>query len=77
MMTLYNLTEEQCQMMDAIWQLETAEQMRDFKDALLYSEQLMFETLVQMLLEDTVDSQTLDKTSLAKIMLGEIGVKCI
>lgn len=76
-MTLYNLTEEQCLMMDAIWQLETAEQMRDFKDALLYSEQLMFETLVQMLLEDTVDSQTLDKTSLAKIMLGEIGVKCI
>ena len=76
-MTLYNLTEEQCLMMDAIWQLETAEQMRDFKDALLYSEQLMFETLVQMLLEDTVDSQTLDKTSLAKIMLSEIGVKCI
>jgi len=76
-MTLYNLTEEQCQMMDAIWQLETAEQMRDFKDALLYSEQLMFETLVQMLLEDTVDRQTLDKTSLAKIMLTEIGVKCI
>jgi hypothetical protein len=64
-------------MMDAIWQLETAEQMRDFKDALLYSEQLMFETLVQMLLEDTVDRQTLDKTSLAKIMLTEIGVKCI
>jgi hypothetical protein len=76
-MTLYNLTEEQCLMMDAIWQLETAEQMRDFKDALLYSEQLMFETLVQMLLEDTVDRQTLDKTSLAKIMLTEIGVKCI
>ncbi len=76
-MTLYNLTEEQCQMMDAIWQLETAEQMRDFKDALLYSEQLMFDTLIQMLLEDTVDSQTLDKTSLAKIMLTDIGVKCI
>ena len=76
-MTLYNLTEEQCLMMDAIWQLETAEQMRDFKDALLYSEQLMFETLVQMLLEDTVDRQTLDKTSLAKTMLTEIGVKCI
>ena len=76
-MTLYNLTEEQCLMMDAIWQLETAEQMRDFKDALLYSEQLMFETLVQMLLEDTIDRQTLDKTSLAKIMLTEIGVKCI
>ena len=76
-MTLYNLTEEQCLMMNAIWQLETAEQMRDFKDALLYSEQLMFETLVQMLLEDTVDRQTLDKTSLAKIMLTEIGVKCI
>lgn len=76
-MTLYNLTEEQCLMMDAIWQLETAEQMRDFKDTLLYREQLMFETLVQMLLEDTVDSQTLDKTSLAKIMLTEIGVKCI
>jgi len=64
-------------MMDAIWQLETAEQMRDFKDALLYSEQLMFDTLIQMLLEDTVDSQTLDKTSLAKIMLTDIGVKCI
>ena len=76
-MTLYNLTKEQCQMMDAIWQLETAEQMRDFKDALLYSEQLMFDTLIQMLLEDTVDSQTLDKTSLAKIMLTDIGVKCI
>jgi len=76
-MTLYNLTEEQCQMMDAIWQLETTEQMRDFKDALLYSEQLMFDTLIQMLLEDTVDSQTLDKTSLAKIMLTDIGVKCI
>ena len=76
-MTLYNLTEEQCLMMDAIWQLETAEQMRDFKDALLYSEQLMFDTLIQMLLEDTVDSQTLDKTSLAKIMLTDIGVKCM
>jgi hypothetical protein len=76
-MTLYNLTQEQCQMMDAIWQLETPEQMRDFKDKLLYSEQLMFETLVQMLLEDTLESQTLDKTSLAKIMLTDIGVKCI
>lgn len=76
-MTLYNLTQEQCQMMDAIWQLETPEQMRDFKDKLLYSEQLMFETLVQMLLEDTLESQTLDKTSLAKIMLTDIGVKCM
>ena len=76
-MSLYNLTEEQCLMMDAIWQLETPEQMRDFKDALLYSEQLMFETLVQMLLEDTLESQTLDKTSLAKIMLTDIGIKCI
>jgi hypothetical protein len=76
-MTLYNLTQEQCLMMDAIWQLETPEQMRDFKDKLLYSEQLMFETLVQMLLEDTLEGQTLDKTSLAKIMLTDIGVKCI
>jgi hypothetical protein len=76
-MTLYNLTHDQCQMMDAIWQLETPEQMRDFKDALLYSEQLMFETLVQMLLEDTLENQTLDKTSLAKIMLTDIGVKCM
>lgn len=76
-MALYNLTHEQCQMMDAIWQLETPDQMRDFKDSLLYSEQLMFETLVQMLLEDTLDSQTLDKTSLAKIMLTDIGVKCM
>ena len=76
-MALYNLTHEQCQMMDAIWQLETTDQMRDFKDSLLYSEQLMFETLVQMLLEDTLDSQTLDKTSLAKIMLADIGVKCM
>jgi hypothetical protein len=76
-MALYNLTHAQCQMMDAIWQLETPEQMRDFKDALLYSEQLMFETLVQMLLEDTLESQTLDKTSLAKIMLTNIGVKCM
>ena len=76
-MALYNLTHAQCQMMDAIWQLETPEQMRDFKDKLLYSEQLMFETLVQMLLEDTLESQTLDKTSLAKIMLTNIGVKCM
>jgi hypothetical protein len=51
--------------------------MRDFKDTLLYSEQLMFETLVQMLLEDTLDNQMLDKTSLAKIMLTDIGVKCM
>ena len=64
-------------MMDAIWQLETPEQMRDFKDKLLYSEQLMFETLVQMLLEDTLEGQTLDKTSIAKIMLTDIGVKCM
>ncbi|MDA9993181.1 hypothetical protein N9E09_00760 [bacterium] len=64
-------------MMDAIWQLETPEQMRDFKDKLLYSEQLMFETLFQMLLEDTLEGQTLDKTSLAKIMLTDIGVKCM
>ncbi|MDA8883015.1 hypothetical protein N9I00_01295 [bacterium] len=76
-MTLYNLTEEQCLMMDAIWQLETPEQMRDFKDALLYNEQLMFETLVQMLLEDTLEGQTLDNTSMAKIMLTDIGIKCI
>ena len=76
-MALYNLTHEQCQMMDAIWQLETPEQMRDFKDKLLYSEQLMFETLFQMLLEDTLEGQTLDKTSLAKIMLTDIGVKCM
>jgi hypothetical protein len=76
-MALYNLTHEQCQMMDAIWQLETPEQMRDFKDTLLYSEQLMFETLVQMLLEDKLDNQMLDKTSLAKIMLTDIGVKCM
>ena len=76
-MTLYNLTEEQCLMMDAIWQLKTPEQMRDFKDALLYNEQLMFDTLVQMILEDTLEGQTLDKTSMAKIMLTDIGVKCI
>jgi len=76
-MSLYNLTEEQCLMMDAIWQLETPEQMRDFKDALLYNEQLMFETLVQMLLDDTLEGQTLDKTSMAKIMLTDIGIKCI
>ncbi len=63
-------------MMDAIWQLETQQEMQDFKDALLYSEQLMFETLVLMLLEDALDSQTIDKTSLAKIMLTDIGIKC-
>ena len=72
-MRIEGLTQEQCDMLDTMWALDTAEEIYEYFKTLSHEQYLMAITLQEMLIQECEEEQV-DNINLAKKMLKEIGV---
>jgi len=73
-MVLYDLTQEQCDMLDTMWDKQNAEELFDWFLTLSDKKFEMAMTLHEMLMQEVVEENWSDGTTLAKQMLTDIGV---
>ena len=72
-MRIEGLTQAQCDMLDAMWALDTAEELYTYFQSLSAEEYKMALTLQEMLIQECEEEQV-ENINLAKKMLKEIGV---
>jgi hypothetical protein len=72
-MRIEGLTQEQCDMLDTMWTLDTAEEIYEYFKTLSHEQYLMAITLQEMIIQECEEEQV-DNINLAKKMLKEIGV---
>lgn len=72
-MRIEGLTQEQCDMLDTMWTLDTAEEIYEYFKTLSHEQYLMAITLQEMIIQECEEEQV-DNINLAKNMLKEIGV---
>ena len=72
-MRIEGLTQAQCDMLDAMWALDTAEELYTYFQSLSAEEYKMAVTLQEMLIQECEEEQV-ENINLAKKMLKEIGV---
>ena len=73
-MRIEGLTQEQCEMLDTMWALDTAEEIYEYFKTLSHEQYLMAITLQEMLIQECEEEQVKNMTT-AKRMLKNIGVK--
>jgi len=73
-MRIDGLTQEQCDMLDIMWNLDTCEELYNFFQTLDEDEYRMAVTLQEMLIQEAEEEQ-LENSNMAKTMLKSIGVK--
>lgn len=73
--TLTDLTLDQKQMLEKIWSLQSAEDMREFRQSLPIFRKQEFDTLVQMIIMEFEDHRAEEDLSLAQNMLRELGYR--
>mgnify|MGYP001094704342 CR=1 FL=1 len=74
-MRIDGLTQEQCNILDAMWALDTAEELYNYFQTLTPKKYQMAVTLQEILIQECEENQTKNITE-AKQMLRNIGVKC-
>ena len=72
-MRIDGLTQEQCDMLDIMWNLDTCEELYNFFQTLDEDEYRMAVTLQEMLIQEAEEEQT-ENLTIAKQMLQSIGV---
>ena len=72
-MRIDGLTQEQCDMLDIMWNLDTSEDLYNFFQTLDEDEYRMALTLQEMLIQEAEEEQT-ENFTMAKQMLQSIGV---
>ena len=72
-MRIEGLTQAQCDMLDAMWALDTVEELYEYFKTLNDDEYRMAVTLQEMLIQECEEKETKDLT-MAKQMLKNIGV---
>lgn len=75
-MRIDGLTQEQCDILDAIWALDTCEELYNYFQTLSPEEYKMAITLQEMLIQECEEEQMKNLT-IAKEMLESIGVKTV
>ena len=73
-LSINGLTEEQCKMLDIMWEKENSEDLFEWFKSLSEREFNMAMTLYQMLSQEVTEEYVENNTNLAKEMLEEIGV---
>ena len=73
-MRIDGLTQEQCDMLDIMWNLDTCEELYNFFQTLDEDEYRMAMTLQQMLIQEAEEEET-ENLTMAKQMLQSIGIK--
>ena len=73
--TLTDLTLDLKQMLEKIWSLQSAEDMREFRQSLPIFRKQEFDTLVQMIIMEFEDHRAEEDLSLAQNMLRELGYR--
>jgi len=73
-MRIEGLTQEQCNMLDTMWALDTAEEIYEYFQTLSHEQYLMAITLREMLIQECEEEQV-NNYSTAQQMLKNIGVK--
>jgi len=73
-MRIDGLTQEQCDMLDIMWNLDTCEELYNFFQTLDEDEYRMAVTLQEMLIQEAEEEQ-LENSNMAKTMLQSNGVK--
>ena len=73
-MRIEGLTQAQCDMLDAMWTLDTAEELYTYFQSLSAEEYQMALTLQEMLIQECEEDQV-KNINMAKQMLQKIGVK--
>lgn len=74
-MRIDGLTQEQCDMLDKMWELDTAEELYNYFQTLTPKKYQMAVTLQEMLIQESEEEQT-KNMNIAKQMLQNIGVEC-
>lgn len=72
---LTDLTLEQKEMLDKIWQLGTSEEMTKFRSTLPVFRQQQMDNLIQLILMEFEDQRATEDLSLAQNMLRELGYR--
>ena len=76
-MKIYDLTKEQCDMLDRLWACDTVEEIYDLFQTLDADKFNMALTLHQMMVDEIVEQDNdVNNTVVARNMLASIGVKC-
>ena len=76
-MKIYDLTKEQCDMLDQLWACDTVEEVYDLFQTLDADKFNMALTLHQMMIDELVEQDNnVNNTVVARNMLAGIGVKC-
>ena len=73
--TLTDLTLDQKQMLEKIWSLQSAEDMKEFRESLPIFRKQEFDTLVQMIIIEFENQRAVEDLSLAQNMLRELGYR--
>jgi len=73
-MRIEGLTQAQCDMLDTMWALDTAEELYNYFQNLSNEEYQMAITLQEMLIQECEEDEV-KNTNMAKQMLQSIGVK--
>ena len=73
-MRIEGLTQEQCEMLDKMWALDTDEEIYEYFKTLSDEQYLMAMTLQEMLIQECEEEQVKNMPT-AKRMLKNIGVK--
>ena len=73
--TLTDLTLDQKQMLEKIWSLQSAEDMKEFRESLPIFRKQEFDTLVQMIIMEFENQRAVEDLSLAQNMLRELGYR--
>lgn len=77
-MKIYDLTAEQCKMLDQMWQCDSADEIYDFFQSLDKDKYLMALTLHELMIQELEeqDEDPSNNVTQARNMLAGIGVKC-
>jgi hypothetical protein len=73
-MTIDGLTQEQCEMLDKMWTLDTAKELYDWFEQLPAHKLNTALVLHEMMIQELYESDVKKDSSLAKQMLNKIGV---
>ena len=76
MIRIDGLTNQQVEMLDKLWALDTTDEVLEWLNTLNDEEFRMAVTLQEMLLDAILEEKSENDTELAKKMLNAIGVKC-
>ena len=75
-MTIDGLTEEQCKMLDIMWNLDTSQELTTWFRSLPADKYQIALTLFEIMIQEAGEDEVKQDTNTAVKMLNQIGINC-